>query len=262
MLEWIVVDGESSDGTVELLHDFSLKYEAKFETQILSRAPNGIYDAMNFGASIAKGEYLLFLNAGDFFLQSKSMSIILEILKDSDDAACIALPVAHLTRDGYLYDMTIPKITNTHYQIHHQGAFLSNAIFKQIGGYDVSLKWAADGKLLDTFAKFHRVLFGKPLTIAFEIGGASAQHYRELLREISIFRPNSISPVKIFYLSAKNKIKLVIYNLDRKKNIKQISLYYYKRQLRILNRLRESNEVTYDWSKLPKDSTFFPSFPS
>jgi len=60
--EHIIVDGGSSDGTVEYIK--SLKYD---NTKFISERDNGIYDAMNKGIGLASGEYLLFLNAADTF---------------------------------------------------------------------------------------------------------------------------------------------------------------------------------------------------
>jgi len=61
-IEYIIIDGGSSDGTVDVIK----KYEAKIDYWV-SEKDNGIYDAMNKGIVLAKGKYLLFLNAGDNF---------------------------------------------------------------------------------------------------------------------------------------------------------------------------------------------------
>lgn len=58
--EYIVIDGGSTDGTMELLK----QYENKI-TKYISEPDNGLYDAMNKGISFASGEYLWFINAGD-----------------------------------------------------------------------------------------------------------------------------------------------------------------------------------------------------
>ena len=59
-VEYIIIDGGSSDGTLEIAE----RYQSKIAV-ILSGKDNGIYDAMNKGLKIASGEYVLFLNAGD-----------------------------------------------------------------------------------------------------------------------------------------------------------------------------------------------------
>ena len=59
-LEYIVVDGGSTDGTVGLIRRYSERIAA-----FVSEPDQGVYDAMNKGIGLAGGEYLLFLNAGD-----------------------------------------------------------------------------------------------------------------------------------------------------------------------------------------------------
>jgi len=63
IIEYIIVDGLSKDGTIDYLH--SLKVEKSIHRLIES--DKGIYDAMNKGVAMALGEYVVFINAGDQF---------------------------------------------------------------------------------------------------------------------------------------------------------------------------------------------------
>lgn len=63
-LEWIVVDGGSSDATLAVLHGFGDK------VRWISEKDNGIFDAMNKGCRMCNGDYVVFLNAGDCFSDS------------------------------------------------------------------------------------------------------------------------------------------------------------------------------------------------
>jgi putative colanic acid biosynthesis glycosyltransferase len=61
---WIVVDGSSDDGTKDFMTDF-IKNNPLLKTLFLSEPDDGIYDAMNKGILLSKGDYIIFLNAGD-----------------------------------------------------------------------------------------------------------------------------------------------------------------------------------------------------
>ena len=65
-LEYIIIDGNSTDGTVDII-----KRYAERLTFWISEPDNGIYDAMNKGIVKATGEFLIFMNAGDQFLNDK-----------------------------------------------------------------------------------------------------------------------------------------------------------------------------------------------
>lgn len=76
--EHIVVDGASSDETLAIARRFA-------DVRILSERDNGLYDAMNKGIALAKGKYLLFLNAGDTFHNDKVLEIYAERAMKGDD---------------------------------------------------------------------------------------------------------------------------------------------------------------------------------
>lgn len=64
--EYIVIDGLSTDGTLDKIASYDI-----VNMSILSERDNGIYDAMNKGLQRAKGKFVLFLNAGDAFHDTK-----------------------------------------------------------------------------------------------------------------------------------------------------------------------------------------------
>jgi glycosyltransferase involved in cell wall biosynthesis len=59
-IEYIVIDGASSDGTLEVIQ----RYQDKL-SKVVSEKDAGIYDAMNKGLALASGDYVLFMNSGD-----------------------------------------------------------------------------------------------------------------------------------------------------------------------------------------------------
>lgn len=76
-LEFIIVDGKSDDGSVEVI-----KEHETFITKWISEKDNGIFDAMNKGVQLAKGKFINFMNAGDWFLTD---AIIFEVFSKKEN---------------------------------------------------------------------------------------------------------------------------------------------------------------------------------
>jgi len=77
--EHIIVDGGSTDGTLEYIQSLSID-----NLKYVSEMDNGIYDAMNKGIGLSNGEYLLFLNAGDNFYSENILEKIVDEINELD----------------------------------------------------------------------------------------------------------------------------------------------------------------------------------
>jgi glycosyltransferase involved in cell wall biosynthesis len=78
-IEYIVVDGLSTDGTLGVIH----KYESRI-ARIISEKDEGIYDAMNKGLAAAKGDYVIFMNSGDEFYDAETVAAVFASADDAD----------------------------------------------------------------------------------------------------------------------------------------------------------------------------------
>src|SRR5690606_4665890 len=77
-IEYIIIDGVSTDGTLDIIHQYSEKI-----SHIVSEPDKGIYDAMNKGLSVATGDYVLFMNSGDEIYAHDTVE---KVFTSSDDA--------------------------------------------------------------------------------------------------------------------------------------------------------------------------------
>ena len=71
--EIIVIDGNSTDGTTDIIKSCAARGSV---TKWISENDNGIYDAMNKGVNMATGEWIIFMNAGDYFASDNVLSQI------------------------------------------------------------------------------------------------------------------------------------------------------------------------------------------
>lgn len=80
-VEHLIVDGASKDGTLQLAEQYKAKGDASdsgHKVIILSEPDHGIYDAMNKGLTQASGDYIVYMNAGDFFPHEDTLEKIVQ----------------------------------------------------------------------------------------------------------------------------------------------------------------------------------------
>jgi len=80
--EYIIVDGKSKDKTVQVAKDLTSNFN---NVRIFSEEDDGIYDAMNKAVKLAKGEYIFFLNAGDYFVDNIVLEKVSNYLESKND---------------------------------------------------------------------------------------------------------------------------------------------------------------------------------
>lgn len=153
--EWIVVDGDSSDNTLEQVRCHGARL-----TRLISEPDRGLYDAMNKGIATARGEYLLFMNAGDRLADSDVVGAFLDNNFTADlvvgDIRIILKSGRELYRKStdkkldpdLLYWRTLP----------HQATFIKRSMIKKIGVYDLSFEIASDWEFFARAIVRHNVL--------------------------------------------------------------------------------------------------------
>ncbi len=146
--EWIIIDGASTDGTQTYLSEIRQIWHRKQENLFIISEPDlGIYNAMNKGIRLAHGEYILFLNSGDYFFDK---FVVEQFDKDSRIADIYAGRVME-ERTEKIIAYSRGKVTLwglCHGSIPHQGTFIKRTLFRQIGMYSEDLKILSDFEFL------------------------------------------------------------------------------------------------------------------
>ena len=171
--EWIVVDGASQDGTVAVARRF-----AAAPLQLVSESDSGIYDAMNKGVRLARGEYLYFLNSDDTLADPAVLERANEAIEATGQPELLIGRVRAVgARQTLLRDYSHINARNLLFDsLCHQATFARRDTFDRFGLFDTRYRLAAD------FDWFARVLRGgavaafTSLTIAdFSTQGAHAK---------------------------------------------------------------------------------------
>ena len=145
--EYIVVDGASTDGSVEVMQELAAAIqESGAYVDAQSEPDSGLYNAMNKGARKAKGEYVLMLNSGDWFVDEKVVERVLPLLDGTDiiQGNVIRLRDGKEVLDrGYgRSDINFIDVQQGHFL--HQASFCRRELFERYGYFDESYRIIGD----------------------------------------------------------------------------------------------------------------------
>lgn len=169
--ELILIDGASTDETMEIVH----KYVHLF-SKVLSEPDKGIYDAMNKGLQIASGEYVVFINGGDYFADSFVLEKIAKEIQQSNFPDFVYANSIDIQEMMKCYrPARCHKYAWYGMFTSHQSMFYSLKIIKRHNlRYDTTYKIAADYKFTLENVKYAKSYLKSNLyTGCFSSGGVS-----------------------------------------------------------------------------------------
>ncbi|MCH5169609.1 MAG: glycosyltransferase [Prevotellaceae bacterium] len=179
-LEHLIIDGSSSDGTVEWLQGYS---NMRYDIRILSLPDSGIYEAMNRGIALSRGKYVIFLNSDDFFHNPRGMAASVARLEEFGCDFSFApvrfdSPISH--RHAQLAPQKRLHRFLVSWSFSHQSMLTLRSMLVRADGFDTSYRSAADYDLLLRLIVLGAKGCFVPCTFTtFRLGGFSADH-REL----------------------------------------------------------------------------------
>lgn len=188
--EYIIIDGGSNDGSAEYIQSISRKLK-----YYISEKDYGIYSAMNKGILKSNGDYLIFLNSGDYFYSPESLSILI----GKDPTASIIFGNMLLEKDGRLTLRRYDNSLNLKYfsgdSLPHPSSLIKKNLFDCYGLYDTSYSIVSDWAFfLDTIVS-RKISYKYIDTVVsvFNVNGVSSQpdSYKIIKKERSFhFKKN------------------------------------------------------------------------
>jgi glycosyltransferase involved in cell wall biosynthesis len=179
--ELIVMDGGSTDGTVSVLKENSGDIDY-WETAV----DKGIYDAWNKALDRARGEWICFLGADDYFSTRESLSFLARHA-DASKFNFVSSRVAWVNQSekvvrvvGEPWNWERMKI---HQVIAHPGALHHRSLFQKVGKFDTRYQIAGDYDFLLRAGRTIAANYTDAVTVCMGIHGASLTDVRRALRE-------------------------------------------------------------------------------
>ncbi|MCL0090193.1 glycosyltransferase [Dehalococcoidia bacterium] len=231
-IEHIVIDGGSTDGTLDILR----KYECTYNMIWLSESDNGMYDAINKGFNLSKGEIMAWINADDMYLPW-SIEIVVNAITKLNIDWCTGVP-GQWSKQGLhhnlpffipIYSRTLIKRGCYHGKglgfIQQESTFWTRRLWNKAGGkVNSTLELAGDFYLWKSFAEhsqlytINAVLAGRRVHKDQKTFSGMEKYYNELRNNCNIFTTGLRICNKLF------KINLVISMLNRRYLVKTVDL--------------------------------------
>lgn len=179
-IEYLVLDGGSSDGTQEIIG----RYRDRLAVY-LSEPDKGLYDAMNKGIALATGEVIGILNADDFYADSEVLHRVATVFNDPQVDACYG-DLVYVKReatdkivrywksqayaDGLFYRGWMPP---------HPTFFVRRAVYERFGRFKLELGSVADYELMLRFLLRHgiKTSYIPALLVHMRCGGVSGASF-------------------------------------------------------------------------------------
>ncbi len=179
--EYIIIDGKSTDGTLDIIK----KYEPEFNGKLkwISEEDDGIYYAMNKGIKMASGDIVGIINSDDWYERNTLEIILKEYKKNKNSIFYGLLKVWKNEKEKYIYSNYYKNLPQV--MIQHPTMFVPKKIYKKYGLYDIFYKVAADYdfclRLFYNNIKFIQI---EKLIANFRLGGFSLKNTRKTDKEV------------------------------------------------------------------------------
>ncbi|RCJ14626.1 glycosyl transferase [Nostoc sp. ATCC 43529] len=198
-LEYIIIDGGSSDKTLEIIQKYSTRINI-----VVSEKDKGTYDAMNKGISLATGDIIGIINSDDWYNNGALINVEQVFIKNPE-ISIVHSPVKNYLGGQHLSTFIPGKLDNLPFKftVAHPSCFVKKEVYDRIGLFDLTYPMAADYDFIfrayTNGYKFHDI--DSPLA-SFSLDGTTGQ----LTNKLKLIQ-ESWSISSKFIAEASNQIK-------------------------------------------------------
>ena len=217
-LEYIIIDGSSTDQTVSVVN----RYKNKFDNiQIISEKDTGIYNAMNKGIKISSGEIIGILNADDQYKEGAINEVVNSYIKNNDVDIFYGF-IDYIKNGKIIKNFITPHLSLRETTIQHPACFVKKETYAKYGVFNEKYKIAADYEFfLRTFLSGGNFMAIEKTLTVFSLGGVSN-------REVSITKLENLKIKYSYNLISKRKFYTRSCKYLLKRAIEKIRMFLRK----------------------------------
>jgi glycosyltransferase involved in cell wall biosynthesis len=200
--EYIIVDGNSNDGTSKIIKD---NIKIKKEIKHIVKKDKNLYQALNYGIKIAKGEYIIILHSGDIFWSRNILKIIHESINDYDAISGNVLYVSKKKLSRY-WNYEIDNLNKYNcFKIAHTSLVVKKKIINKLKNYNIKYNISSDTDFIIRLSLLKNLKFkyiNKTFTIM-KTGGLSNSLnnlLKKILQDLKIYQKHFKEKFIFFYL--------------------------------------------------------------
>ena len=240
-LEYIIIDGGSTDQTVDIIR----RYEDRLDYWISER-DDGLYDAMNKGIALARGEIIGILNSDDLYFETTTVAKIVKEYQKVQQPCVIygslyKFAADHPTVSLHQGDLSDRAFQTASILINHPTCFVHRSLYEEFGVFKPEFEVGADRELMMRFHSHHATFINLERAIAlFRLGGTTSNQSlssiinREIIQEYKLLSTYGVDKARIGMVLLRKTVqslrKWLLYQVLGEKLTNRIIMFYINRK--------------------------------
>ena len=186
-IEYIIVDGASEDGTLQVVHQYKDRISI-----VISEPDKGIYDAMNKGIRAATGDVIGILNSDDIYANAKVTETIMNVFNQEPSVDIVYGDLVYVKSDN-IFEVVRNWKSSSYYNRFfengnvppHPSLFVKRNVYKEVGLFNLNFKLAADYEIMLRIFKKYKFnsKYISETIVRMRLGGATNQSCLNIVRQ-------------------------------------------------------------------------------
>lgn len=208
-IEYIIVDGLSSDNTIDIVREYETKFNGRLHW--ISEPDKGLYDAMNKGIQMSSGDVIGIVNSDDFYNDKNVIEKIIHIFDTEKSLDAVFADLIFVSQDDTskverTWIIGKQKSFKSGWHPAHPTFIVKREVYEKYGFFNLKYKLAADFEIMLRFIEKNniKIFYLNSYIVRMRLGGASTKGIKNIFYQnlecIDAFKINGIRINSVIYL--------------------------------------------------------------